>query len=98
VIFSLTSIVPALVVQYTYKASGIMADLELSRWVVKIEDVTPVKLSQMLDELVREAEDYRDHLELVIPPYRERAREAVELTKRAYETFITGQGTGSVNG
>jgi len=34
----------------------------------------------------------------VIPPYRERAREAVEMTKRAYEAFIADKNAGSGKG
>ena len=88
VIFSLTSHVPSLVIQYNHKASGIMTDLDLSEWVVNIEDTSTPKLIRMVDQLIESAQDYRTHLAAVIPPYVERAREAVELTQQAFNLSV----------
>jgi colanic acid/amylovoran biosynthesis protein len=88
VIFSLTSQVPALVVQYNHKASGIMEDLELGKWVVNIEDVSIPTMTRKVDELVEAAPRYRDHLASIIPQYQRKAREAAELTRLAYESFV----------
>lgn len=88
VIFSLTSHVPSLVIQYNHKASGIMTDLGLREWVINIEDTATPKLIGMVDLLLESAEHYRAHLASVIPPYQERAREAVCLTQKAFNAFV----------
>jgi polysaccharide pyruvyl transferase WcaK-like protein len=76
------------VIQYNHKASGIMTDLDLSEWVVNIEDTSTPKLIRMVDQLIESAQDYRTHLAAVIPPYVERAREAVELTQQAFNLSV----------
>jgi colanic acid/amylovoran biosynthesis protein len=87
VIFSLISRVPSLVVQYNYKAGGIMLDLGLGEWVVNIEDCTTPTLAALVSQLLDSQQAYKAHLDSVIPPYQERAREAAVLTQRAYDSF-----------
>ncbi len=76
VIFSLTSYVPVIAIEYEHKTSGIMHDLELDKWVIPIEKVTSRKLQSLLKKLVRERQEYHNVLVKRLPPYVERASEA----------------------
>jgi colanic acid/amylovoran biosynthesis protein len=84
VIFSLTSLVPVLAIEYEHKTSGIMHDLGLEQWVMKIEDVTAPKLSTALHSLLRQSDNYKAHLRKQLPPYMRQARQTVELLEKAY--------------
>lgn len=86
VIFSLTSLVPVLAIEYEHKTSGIMHDLNLEDWVVKIEDVTPHTLTKQLQELVEAQNSYRQHLKRQLPVYLLRARQTIELLEKALPT------------
>lgn len=83
VIFSLTSLVPVLAIEYEHKTSGIMRDLRLEDWVVKIEDVTAKMLTKRLHKLMKEQAKYRKHLERLLPLYLLQARQAIELLEKA---------------
>ncbi|HWA51818.1 MAG TPA: polysaccharide pyruvyl transferase family protein [Patescibacteria group bacterium] len=89
VIFSLTSYVPAIAIEYEHKTRGIMKDLGLSKWVIKIEDVNLAKLSSMVDKLVEERVIYREKLIKVIPTYRSRAKNAIAIVDKQYKEYIT---------
>lgn len=86
VIFSLTSFVPTLAIEYEHKTSGIMHDLQLDRWVIKIEDATAEKLTHLAHELVQQQDVYRAHLRHCLPPYVRQARKTAELLSRSYFT------------
>lgn len=86
VIFSLTSHVPVLAIEYEHKTSGIMRDLELESWVIKIEDVTAVRLTKLLQKLVNRRTDYRLHLAKAIPPYIEQAKKSADLLAENYHS------------
>lgn len=81
VIFSLTSHVPVLAIEYEHKTSGIMHDLKLDDWVVKIEDATAPKLTKLLQKLVSDQANYRHHLQQHMPPYIQKAQMTAELLK-----------------
>lgn len=91
VIFSLTSYVPAIAIEYEYKTSGIMHDLGLDEWVINIEEVTEPRLIQKSDELISSKMKYKKHLRQVLPSYIKEAHLAIELTRRAYETFLNDE-------
>jgi colanic acid/amylovoran biosynthesis protein len=82
VIFSLTSLVPALAIEYEHKTSGIMHDLDLDDWVVKIEEATPEVLIRKIDELIAGKRHYKKHLARTLPTYIAKAREASTLIKQ----------------
>jgi colanic acid/amylovoran biosynthesis protein len=84
VIFSLTSYVPVLAIEYEHKTSGIMHDLNLEQWVIKIEDVTTAKLTKLLWKLVRERARYRAHLHKNIPLYVAEAYKTADLLEKSY--------------
>lgn len=84
VIFSLTSYVPVLAIEYEHKTSGIMRDLKLEQWVLKIEDVTAPKLTKLLWKLIRERARYRTQLQKNLPTYIEEARKAADLLEESY--------------
>lgn len=86
VIFSLTSHVPALAIEYEHKTSGIMHDLGLDEWVVKIEEATPEVLIKKTDELITAKDNYKQHLSNTLPAYTAKAHEATTIIKRTYET------------
>lgn len=87
VIFSLTSHVPVVAIEYEHKTSGIMRDLQLEKWVIKIEDVTASHLSALLLKLIREQASYRMDLRRRVPPYVRQAHETVNLLAKAYQNF-----------
>lgn len=83
VIFSLTSFVPVLAIEYEHKTSGIMRDLNLEDWVIPIENATTDRLVKQLHRLARERVAYRKHLREHLPPYVQRARQtALHMAKR----------------
>lgn len=84
VIFSLTSFVPALAIEYEHKTSGIMHDLQLDKWVVKIQEATPDILRCKIDELISTKDQYKQHLKKALPAYTAKAHEATKLIERAY--------------
>lgn len=79
VIFSLTSLVPVLAIEYEHKTSGIMRDLQLENWVVKIEDATAKVLTRQLHKLIKGQAEYRRHLSQQLPSYLLQARQSIEL-------------------
>jgi len=89
VIFSLTSYVPVLAIEYEHKTSGIMHDLKLDAWVIKIEDVTGPKLIELLQKLVQEQTAYLEHLHIHLPPYLRQAKQAANLLAAAYYGAIS---------
>lgn len=84
VIFSLTSYVPALAIEYEHKTSGIMSDLTLDNWVVKIEEATPDVLIPKVDALIAAKKQYQKHLRSVLPAYIAKAQKATTLIEYAY--------------
>lgn len=89
VIFSLTSYVPAFAIEYEHKTSGIMNDLDLSEWVVKIESLDTTMMERKIDALVAERVTYVKHLHQVIPQYITQAHQAIELTNNAYKKSLS---------
>ena len=83
VIFSLTSFVPVLAIEYEHKTSGIMRDLQLENWVVKIEDVTAKMLTKRLHRLIKTQQKYRKHLNRQLPPYILEARQTIDRLEDA---------------
>ena len=84
VIFSLTSYVPALAIDYEYKTSGIMKDLGLSEWVIPIEQVTAEKLYERFKQLLSQRDMYKQKLQCVLPGYILRAKEVEKQMEEAY--------------
>lgn len=87
VIFSLTSYVPVLAIEYEHKTSGIMHDLKLDKWVIKIEDVSAQKLIVMMDKLIYEQDTYREHLLEHLPPYIQKAEQTAGLLETSYYSW-----------
>jgi colanic acid/amylovoran biosynthesis protein len=86
VIFSLTSYVPAIAIEYEHKTSGIMRDLNLSMWTLKIEDVRHEKISSMFAEIMSNRDAYVSHLHQILPEYIKNAEHAIEIVDEAYRT------------
>jgi colanic acid/amylovoran biosynthesis protein len=84
VIFSLTSYVPSIAIGYEHKTLGVMHDLGLERWFLRIEDVTEARLTDLVQRLMHSRASYLLHLKEVLPPYMERANEVSALIKQAY--------------
>lgn len=84
VIFSLTSHVPVLAIEYEHKTSGIMHDLHLKRWVVRIEDVTAAILTKKMHELLGERARYRRQLRRRLPQYIAQAKQTIHLVADHY--------------
>jgi colanic acid/amylovoran biosynthesis protein len=88
VILSLTGYVPALAIGYEHKTRGIMHDLGLDEWVIKIEDVTAANLIDKTNELIASRAEYKAYLHKVLPPYIMKAHEAVKLIGEAYKASL----------
>ncbi|MFF5964050.1 polysaccharide pyruvyl transferase family protein [Streptomyces collinus] len=74
VIFSLTSDVPCVAIEYEHKTRGIMADLGLGEWVLPIADVTHERLWTLVEPLLKDATPYRTLLDTNLSGYVARAR------------------------
>lgn len=83
VIFSLTSGVPCVAIEYEHKTRGIMRDLGLEEWVLPIVDVTHPRLWSLVELLVARREDYLETLRQRLPAYMARAEELPELLRDA---------------
>lgn len=81
VIFSLTSLVPAIAIEYEHKTSGIMHDLGLDDWVINIEDVTTVRVQKLITKLLDNEESYRKNLKTKLPLYIDESRRTVHYLK-----------------
>lgn len=87
VIFSLTSYVPVLAIEYEHKTSGIMHDLGLDKWVIKIEDVTTAGLTTALHGLLQDSNEYKLYLRRHLPQYVRKARKTISIVARKYESL-----------
>jgi colanic acid/amylovoran biosynthesis protein len=87
VIFSLTSYVPAIAIEYEHKTSGIMADLGLDKWVLNITTVTAKSLCKKIDQIVQQHDSYVIHLQKTLPPYLKQAKHTNTLIRETYEAF-----------
>lgn len=95
VIFSLTSGVPCIAIEYEHKSRGIMRELGLEHWVLAIGDVTEARLGSLFDKLVRERDAYRNQLTKVMPQYVRRANAVTGMLAAAMEEFPDVVGYGS---
>jgi colanic acid/amylovoran biosynthesis protein len=84
VIFSLTSYVPVVAIEYEHKTSGIMHDLRLDEWVIKIEDVTAQKLTKLIHKLVHNLKPYQTKLKQNMPAYVKQAGETADMLADSY--------------
>jgi colanic acid/amylovoran biosynthesis protein len=63
IIFSLTSLVPAIAIGYGgNKAKGIMDDFDLNKYVIQIQDVNSVELINMFDDALENYKDIKQSL------------------------------------
>jgi colanic acid/amylovoran biosynthesis protein len=83
VIFGLTSLVPAIAIEYEHKTGGIMRDLGLGEWVLKMPDVTADNLTDRFADLVAGQDRYRAMLRAVMPSYIERSERTPTLLRAA---------------
>lgn len=86
VIFGLTAGVPCLAIEYDHKTRGIMRDLGLEEWVVRIADVRAELLVDMADALATSREAYLARLQAALPDYVRRAHDMVPLLADALGT------------
>lgn len=89
VIFSLTSGVPCIAIEYEHKSRGIMRELGLEHWVLAIGDVTEARLGRLFDKLVRERDAYRNQLTKVMPQYVRRANAVTGMLAAAWKSSQT---------
>lgn len=67
VIFALNSLVPTIAITYGgNKGVGIMKDLGLSKYSLPIENVTSEKLSSMFSDLMRNKENFKENVALLL--------------------------------
>lgn len=82
VIFGLTSMVPCVAIEYEHKTGGIMHDLGLDEWVIKIGEVTAPKLIALTDLLIKSRRSYAAQLNEKMPSYIARADETPKLIRQ----------------
>lgn len=85
VIFALTSRVPALAIEYEHKTGGIMNDLGLDKWVIKMDKVSSTILIQKVDELIDERRSYIEQLRKLLPKYIKRTSEPIDIVESEYK-------------
>lgn len=78
VIFALISYVPCIAVEYEHKTRGIMADLSLEKWVLKMNSVNSNLLISKFKDLVKSRKSYVKHLREVMPEYQKNGRHGIE--------------------
>ncbi|MFJ4983736.1 polysaccharide pyruvyl transferase family protein [Streptomyces sp. NPDC088732] len=83
VIFSLTSGVPCVAIEYEHKTRGIMADLGLGEWVLPIAEVTHADLWALVSKLRANPEEYRMALQQRLPAYIAQVEEFPALLRAA---------------
>lgn len=88
VIFALTSRVPALAIEYEHKTGGIMHDLNLDKWVIKMEKVNSKLLQDAVDRLIAQSNTYKAHLNKILPAYIKDTEQPILLVKQAYEKHV----------
>lgn len=84
IIFSLTSGIPAIAIEYEHKTRGIMHDLGLSEWVIKIESISARSLYNKFIDLVKRKEEYLYLLNKNLPPYIKEAEKTIYYIKNVY--------------
>lgn len=88
-IFSLTANIPTIAIEYQYKTSGIMKDLGLEDWVIRVEDVRFDVLAQKFDSLRENREEYLKALARNLPAYKSKARNVADELKKSYLALET---------
>ena len=78
-VFAISAGVPVLCIPYEHKATGVMEAAGQHRFVVELDDVSPQRLVERLDELVDGREQVAAELREVEPELRRRARRTSEL-------------------
>jgi colanic acid/amylovoran biosynthesis protein len=81
VIFALMGGVPCLAIEAEHKTRGIMRDLGLDSWTIRIEDVSEERLVHLFAQLEANREDYLAQLHNVLPAYSARADEVVDVLR-----------------
>lgn len=92
VIFGLVSEVPCAAVEYDHKTRGIMRELGLEQWVVRMDEARPETLVDLVDRLLDQGGPYRKQLAEAIPAYAAGAREFVDVLR---DLLPEGAGAGA---
>ena len=74
--FALTAGTPTLAISYQYKTHGVFSMLGLSDWVIDIENVDGLQLSELLESLWQQRASVRDQLSGRLPVLKQAARNA----------------------
>jgi polysaccharide pyruvyl transferase WcaK-like protein len=86
VIAALASHVPTLSIGYSVKAVGINKDIfGHCNWLIPLEALNPTELCRKLAILIEEAPRVRQHLEIVMPEYKTRAKIAAKFVRQIIE-------------
>ena len=81
-IFALGAEVPCIAISYLPKSEGIMHMLDLDRWVIAIDKVSPESLQSMTQELLLEENAVRRKIIANVGQVQEKARENAVLVKK----------------
>jgi colanic acid/amylovoran biosynthesis protein len=69
VIFAMRSDVAAMAIEYEHKTSGILTNLGLAEWYLRIEGLAAADLIEMFDRLAVQRDEYRQQLTAALPAY-----------------------------
>lgn len=83
VIFALTGFVPSIGLEYEHKTSGILRDLGLDHWMLKMVDMRASQLQALFDELIAQRPAYIAQLKTALPGYLAKAAMARDRIKQA---------------
>jgi len=77
-IAALDSGIPVLAIGYSHKTRGILNDLELSEWVLPVNDLETEGLSTAIMKLLTETAAYRQQLSITLPEMKKRAQQNID--------------------
>lgn len=85
VIFALINRVPSIGIEYDPKTSGIMDELGLKEYVIKIEDVTSVRLQRLIETLQSNRKIYLNKLNNGLKVFDSSLKQMPEMLKQGYQ-------------
>ncbi len=85
-ILALTGYVPTIAIAYENKTIGIMKDLNLSEWVIPINQVSLDTLDYTFNNLVNGRKLYREVLKKSLPAYLHKAKNNIEVLRTVFSS------------
>ncbi len=87
-IFALINHVPVVAIEYEHKTRGIMRGLNLEKLTIDIQDVTPQRLQELVDDVLKHRQTYVDLIKKHLPEQIQQSQKAIEVIKKDYEQTV----------